>query len=81
MDFLFWKAFCQFHARDALAASQLAEMWTFAIALAGEPNANHAAALRAIECSRVLAIRSRPHPVHRTTHTTCNILVGSNLQA
>ena len=45
-------------ARDAQVAAQRAESATFAVALAIEPIAHHAAALQVAKCDRVLAAKS-----------------------
>ena len=45
MDLLFLRAFCRFHARDALLAARLARMLTFAVAPASKPSICHAAAV------------------------------------
>ena len=45
-------------ARDAQVAALRAESATFAIALAVEPVARHAAVLRVAKCNRVLAAES-----------------------
>ena len=47
-------------ARDAQVAAQRAKSATFAVALAIEPIARHAAALRVAKCNRVLAAKSLP---------------------
>ena len=48
-------------ARNAQVAALRAKSATFAVALAIEPIAHHAAALRVAKCDQVLAARSLPY--------------------
>ena len=57
---LSWTKLRQFLARDALVAAQRAKSTLFAVALASEPVACHAAALLIAECDQELAAKSVP---------------------
>ena len=57
IDLLFLIGLCRFHELDAQVADRLAENVSFAIALAVEPVARHAAVFRAAGCDRVLAVK------------------------
>ena len=61
MDLLFLIGLCQFHGLDAQVADWLVENATFAVALASEPVAHHAAILRVAKCNLVLAAKSLPN--------------------
>ena len=52
-------------ARDAQVAALRAKNTAFAVALAIEPIAHHAAALRVAKCDRVLAAKSLPYLQHQ----------------
>ena len=55
---LSWTRLRQFLARDARVAAQRAKSATFAVALASEPVARHAAILPVAECGQELAAKS-----------------------
>ena len=60
MGSLFLKELRQFRGLDAPVADRLAGNVSFAVALAVELVARHAAILRAAGCDRVLAVKSVP---------------------
>ena len=56
---------CRFHGLDAPIADRLAKNASFAVALAVERVACHAAILRVAKCNRVLAAKSLPCLQHQ----------------
>ena len=64
MDLLFLIGLCRFHGLDAQVADWLVKSATFAVVLASEPVACHAAILQVGECNRAPFAKFLPYWQH-----------------